>query len=336
MNYQELWPATSLALVACSPDLDDRANPDPERADDFSALELDSEAITEPPAPFAVLEPADGYKIVFVELRGSSGHRGVGVAEEMPGGTPSIIDQVLPHAANPLVVFRALSDEDEAIPEVLTELYGTASLPSDFQRGEAIVTAKQALSVSMNRTDVACSDTWFINWVNDSLPYDTWRLNNNGTESNWGWYCDYSIPTTNCGSCSNATRKRYDHIVYNVDEWRAYSCLNSGGNHFYNCLNGTLPLRVYYMYRDANNNGWYTAYASPRHKERRKFHAVRHLTSIRAGGTPYILATSVGHLRPRRHQEPNSASRAGLRSCPADAAVIFFKSPLNGGRSPRH
>lgn len=94
----------------------------------------------------------------------------------------------------------------------------------------------------------------------------TWRLNHDGTQGNWSSYCDYSIAAFNgCSSCYNGTRKKYEHTLYNINEWRAYSCLRSGGTHLWACSSGsgTLPLRVYYRYRDSANNGWYTAYASP-------------------------------------------------------------------------
>ncbi|MEO1336543.1 MAG: hypothetical protein AAFV29_12915 [Myxococcota bacterium] len=79
----------------------------------------------------------------------------------------------------------------------------------------------------------------------------------------WKNYCDASIAAFS--GCFNASRRKYEHTLYNIDEWRAYSCLRSGGTHLWACssASGTLPLRVYYRYRDSNNTGWYTAFASP-------------------------------------------------------------------------
>ena len=200
----------------------------------------------------------------FGELQGSDGVRGVGIAEDMPGGTPSVIDRLGLGQANPLEVFLALTPEEEPVPEVLTELYGHLRPVEVSERGRAIDEAEQAITLAGG--DIACSDAWFTGWVNDSLPSDTWRLNHDGTASNWSNYCDYSVAAFgSCGDCYNGLRRKYEHVVYNVDEWRASSCLNSGGSHLWACSSGSgyVHLRVHYMYRDSNNNGWFTAYSSP-------------------------------------------------------------------------
>lgn len=215
------------------------------------------------PEPIAVLEPVPGYRVSFIELQGSDGFRGVGIAEEMPDGTPSLIDGIGLGEATPLEVYLAFTDASVEVPSSLVELYGEATFATR-DRGSAVDETVEM--VTRAGGDVACDDGSFGAWVNDSLPYDTWRLNQDGTQSGWNPYCDYSISAFGgCSGCINATRKKYEHTRYNADEWRAYSCLHSGGNHLWACSSGTgtLPLRVYYQYRDSNNNGWYNAYVSP-------------------------------------------------------------------------
>lgn len=247
---------------------DEPPPPDEEPAEETEP-QSESPAETEPlddtyPQPIAVLEPVSGYRLEFIELEGTDGFRGVGVAEVMPNGTPPIIDNVGLGDASPLEIFLAFSGDEVEVPASLVELYGDMLRNRQPERGSAKDEAEGFITYAGG--DVACNDGWFSSWVNSSLPFDTWRLNQDGTQAGWTSYCDYSIAAFGgCSGCINATRKKYEHIRYNADEWRAYSCLHSGGTHVWACSSGsdTLPLRVYYRYRDSNNNGWYNAYVSP-------------------------------------------------------------------------
>ena len=269
-RFLPLAALVGLALVGCvsEPDAPPDAVPDEAETPDeaVEGVEEEDEAIDEAPAPLVIIEPAQDYLVTFVELEGSDGFHGVGVAEDMPAGTPSVIDQLGLGEASPLQVYLALTRESESVPTVLTELYGHLPVVDTHERGGAIDEAQEVIAFA---GDVACGDAWFTNWVNDSLPGDTWRLNHDGTQGNWASYCDYAVNNASgwsgCGGCINGTRKKYEHVLYNVDEWRAYSCLRSGGTHLWACSSGTgyLYLRVHYRYRDANNNGWHTAYSSP-------------------------------------------------------------------------
>lgn len=233
----------------------------------------DQQAVQEEagPAPIATLALDGDYTLKFILLTGKGGVRAVGVAEEIPEGAPPLVDALGMKRASPLEIFRAFSRAEVQAPAVLEELYGKAQpLRRERARGWAIEESRALVAAvgdgaSVN-ADVACSDAWFASWVDDSLPSDHWRMNQNGTEATWGQYCDYSVPGT-CGSCTNASRKKVDHERHGVSEWRAYSCLRSSGPaaHSYSCPagSGTLYLRVAYLYRDPNDAGWSTAYISP-------------------------------------------------------------------------
>jgi hypothetical protein len=234
-------------------------------AEQVSSQADDEFVISEAPAPFLTIEFEDGGALEFVDLPNSERRASVGVAEISVTGSMPRIPAAGLQDATAMEIFNAFAEPGTAAPEPLllasTDAVGEERGVQGWARG--MEPPPQPLS-----GDIACNDSWFQDWADTSLASDLFRLNEDGTTSPFTTYCDYSIPAfSGCSSCFNALRAKYAATVYNKDRWRANTCMDSYSKsaHYYACSSGSgyLYARAYYRYRDANNNGWYTAYATP-------------------------------------------------------------------------
>jgi hypothetical protein len=213
------------------------------------------------PAPFATVELENGARILFIEL-GAGADRAVGIAEHFPAGEQPPLDRVDLRDANPLEVFYAVADPEAEVPDVLLDLYGEDSDVGITRQGWGADDLKPRPDPLF--ADVACGNAAFQTFAFTDLATDLFRLDQNGTNpSLWGQYFDFSLPGDS-STCTNGSRKRYESYVYNVDQWRAATCLAQAGNHNWTCnggFSGAVPARALYMFRDAGNNGWSIAHS---------------------------------------------------------------------------
>ena len=203
---------------------------------------------------------------------GSADERSVGVASVVPPDSVPPIDAVGLSRARPLEIFVAFADPKAQIPKVLIDLYANQPERAPYrQQGwarEKFKEFKADTPHSADATDLACNSDWFEEWVREwqMFYYQTQirRFDQDSSISGlWTYKCDYSIPTTSCSSCSNATRRRYTLTAIDVDAFQTHVCTRSTGPHNYICPlgSGELLARLLFRYRTTGSNTWRTAWS---------------------------------------------------------------------------
>lgn len=244
----------------------DHAFPDPAVHTPLDEADMPAR-IQQPSEPLAIVELRPDHHLYFMGLPSTDGQPGTGVAEISAAERVQVVPAFGLEKVDAGEIFWAFTHDDVAVPEALAL---PASADKRLSRGWALdlmdrddqgylLADGPERDSALEKADIACNNTWFYNWVPDGqFTYEWINPDSNMNNSLWEYYCAVG----NGGCCSFASRWRFAHKSFNVDAWRGYVCGRSSNNHSWYCTtaSGTSLAYLTFLYRDSNNNGWFSAF----------------------------------------------------------------------------